>query len=173
MRCRDGRIAAAGGLTQAAWSAYRSSEVLSPGPLGERARIHRSKQRALSPGSRGPRRWRCAQTNRSGRPRQRPPGHDRGYPRGRSEICGKPGGCTGSCGVDGDLLTAYWNFESRPLQRRVVRTPVRKRSGRLSCGDDDIAYKMAAPHLTRPAPSTPARSLMGTTTEHAHLIKGA
>jgi len=59
-------------------------------------------------------RWRCAQTNRSGRPRQRPPGHsgvhDRGYPRGRSEICGKPGGCCRSCGVDGDELTRVLEF---------------------------------------------------------------
>ena len=72
------------------------------------------KQRAFHPGSRGPRRWRCAQTNRSGRPRQRPPGHSgayyRGYPRGRSEICGKPGGCCRSCGVDGDELTRVLEF---------------------------------------------------------------
>jgi hypothetical protein len=57
-----------------------------------------------------------------------PPGHsgvyDRGYPRGRSEICGKPSGCTRSCGVDGTNSRAYWNFESSPLQQRVSELSV-------------------------------------------------
>src|SRR5215472_14650447 len=42
--------------------------------------------------------------------------------RGRSEICGKPGGCTRSCGVDGDELTRVLEFRIQPPPAKSLQT---------------------------------------------------